>query len=296
MYEVWSLNGARFVGTTASEVPRTLRWLKSLSLPNAHVPDVLCLQDFRVSLLQHLRPLPYFSFVPMTNHMHWREREALGICIASKWPLSQIDVHHSWGNWEVRDLEGVDENNNRIKPDELSDELVMKTENRVGIACSVLKPGAEPLRIATHHGFWTREGIPSENQIVSTRSMAEFLAEQGSEHDGIVYLADYNPDKEGLVHGIYAESGAKDCLPADIVTTLAPEHPAAKFGVKSDCALMWPNAIGEYPYQISDVRLDPSPGSDHLLLRCHVWHHEQPHHNAGVADSELRTLQREALR
>jgi hypothetical protein len=166
MLSVWSLNGARFVGETREDTSPALQWLKGLSEPGAELPDVLCLQDFRVSLVQYLRPLPYFCFVPMTNHMYFGERELLGICIASRWPMTHMDVHHTWGEGTVHDLEGVGDRNERIKPDALSDELVLRTQNRVAIACTVCSPDdPSGVRVATHHGFWTRDGAVSLDQL-----------------------------------------------------------------------------------------------------------------------------------
>jgi len=269
MLSVWSLNGARFSGSTPAEEPQPLRWLKALSQPGADLPDVLCLQDFRVSLLQHLGPLPYFHFVPMTNAMYFGQRELLGICIASRWPITAIDVVQTWGDATVKDLEGVDENNERTGDLDDSDRLVLKTQNRVGLACTVHPHGhAAGMRIATHHGFWTRNGATTDQQLLSTTRMAKFLANQGRQHGGLLYMADFNPDKAGHVYRIYRESGAKDCLPADFATTLAPEHPAAKLGIRSDCIMLWPDADGNYAYEVNQVELDGSPASDHLMLRA----------------------------
>ena len=272
MMNIWSLNGARFTGPSPDEEPGTIRWLRSLAHPGAVVPDVLCLQDFRVSLAALLRPLPYFTFVPMTNHWFWGKRESLGIAVASKYPLTEIDVHHTWGDGVVRDLEGVDRNNHRIKPDALSDELVMKTENRVAVACTVNRPDSgERFRVATHHGFWTRNGVPTDEQMSSTRSVAHFLAGQARQHGGLVYLADYNPDREGRAHALYLASGARDWLPAETATTLAHDHPAAQLGIKSDCIMTWPDRDGHPRYCVDNVFLDPTPQSDHLMLRCQAW-------------------------
>jgi hypothetical protein len=282
----WSLNGARFAGHSRDDTAQTLRWLQGLSQVHAELPDVLCLQDFRVSLVQYLRPLPHFCFVPMTNHMFFGEREPLGICIASRWPITHIDVHHSWGDGTLRDLEGVDERNERIKPNEVSDELVLRSHSRVAIACTVCCPGElAGLRIATHHGFWTRDGAVSEDQLTSTRSVATFLAEQARQYGGLVYLADYNPDKNGQVHDIYRRSGALDCLPSEITTTLAPDHPAAKFGIKSDCVMVWPDQNANYPYAVQEVALDASPGSDHLMLRSVITRSAGPHGKSAASSS-----------
>src|ERR1700761_2340463 len=203
MLDIWSLNGARFASSSATEVAPPLRWLTALSQPGAILPDVLCLQDIRVSVLACLRAFPYFHFAPMTNAMYFGSRELLGICIASRWPMTAIDVVSTWGDGTVRDLEGVDQNNDRISPAKLSDRLVVGTQNRLVIACSVTKPGSIPYRIATHHGFWTREGAVTDEQLESTRKAANFLEGQGKKHGGILYMADYNPDKLGKVYDIY---------------------------------------------------------------------------------------------
>jgi hypothetical protein len=268
---VWSLNGERFAGKTANEIPATVRWLKSLSLPNAVLPDVLCLQDLRSTMIPLLSPLPYFSFVPMTNQTFWGQRESLGICIASRWPIDDIDIHHTWGDGLVRDLQGVGEDNERIKPNQVADALILRTQNRVAVACSVRRTGEErSLRVATHHGFWVRDGIPTPQQMQSTASVCGFLAEQGRRHGGLLYAADYNPDKEGRVLCLYRQSGGRDCLPAEIETTLATHHPAASLGIRSDCLMLWPDCDGIYRHTIENVRLDDTPGSDHNMLCCTV--------------------------
>jgi hypothetical protein len=274
---LWSLNGERFAGDTPHEESPTVAWLKGLSSPRAIVPDVLCLQDVRVSMLQHLNPLPYFSFVPMTRHIFWGWRELLGICIASRWPLSEIDVHHTWGDGTVHDLQGVGEDQKRIQPHELADRLVLQTQNRVAIACSVHRPGdPTPTRVATHHGLWVRDGIPTQQQWTSTASVCAFLTAQGRKYGGLVYAADYNPDKDGCVLDMYTQSGGRDALPPEIATTLAPHHPAAHLGIRSDCIMSWPDAHGNYPYAIRNVHLDTSPGSDHAMLRCEVKNLSSP--------------------
>jgi hypothetical protein len=263
----WSLNCGRFVGRTPDEEPQTLKWLKGLSESNATLPDVLCLQDIQVSMLKYLRPLPHFHFAPMTNHRIWGKRELWGICIASKYPLTDIAVHYTWGDGIVRDLEGIGDDNERMGPGNIVDELVLKSLNWVAIACSIRKTNnPKPFRIATHHGFWVRGGVPTPEQMRSTDSLRDFLARQGQKHHGVVYAADCNPDKEGKVMAKYLKSGGRDYLPSNIETTLAKHHPASKLGIKADHVMMWPNVFGEYTYDITDVYLDSSPGSDHDML------------------------------
>jgi hypothetical protein len=268
---VWSLNGDRFAGRTADETPRTVTWLKALARPDADLPDVLCLQDLRTSMLPLLYPLPYFTFVPMTNQNFWGTPESLGICIASRWPISEVEIHQTWGDGVVRMIEGVGEDNERIKPNELADALILRTQNRVVVACSVYRPGdARPLRIATHHGFWVRDGVPTPQQMQSTACVCDFLGTQARRYGGLLYAADYNPDKEGRVLGMYRQSGALDCLPPEIATTLTAHHPAAKLGIRSDCIMLWPDAEGLYRHTVREVHLDGTPGSDHNMVCCSV--------------------------
>ncbi|QNI35686.1 hypothetical protein [Edaphobacter albus] len=265
----WSLNGARFAGKSREEEARSLRWLRSLSDSDVDVPDVLCLQDFRVSLVSSLCALPYFCFVPMTNGWFFGQRELLGLCIASRWPMNAMEVEHTWGDGQIRDLQGVDEKNARTGDPLESDRLVLATQNRVVVASTVMVPGwPHGVRVATHHGFWTRDGASQAEQLESTKTAASFLQRQGLEHDGVLFMADFNPDKEGHVCQIYRDSGAKDFLPRSIRTTLAPEHPAARLGIRSDCVMAWPNAWGKMPFKAISVYVDPSPGSDHLLIKA----------------------------
>lgn len=281
---VWSLNGGRFVGKSPDEDgeiakwvnsgpmdgetiyngPQTLRWLKSLSEPGAEVPDVLCLQDFRVSLLRHLRPLPHFCFAPMTNHRIWGKRELTGIVIASRTPLDRVNVCYTWGDGTIRDLEGVGDDNHRIKPDDVADALVLKTEARVAVAATV-----GGFRIATHHGFWVRGGTPTDEQMASTEKLCSFLGKETYVHGGLAYIADCNLDKDGKVLAKYLEYGAKDCLPPDIKTTLPDTHPAAKFGAKPDRVMVFPY-YSRFPYEVGNVAVSDEPGSDHLLLKATV--------------------------
>lgn len=261
---VWSLNGGRFVGKTPAEEPQTIKWLRGLSGSRAELPDVLCLQDFRVSLLRHLRPLPHFYFAPMTNHKIWGKRELTGIVIASRLPLNQITTCYTWGDGIIRDLEGVGDDNHRIKPDDIADELVLKTEGRVAIAATV-----GGFRIATHHGFWVRGGVATDEQMESTSNLCSFLSKETFSNQGLIYVADCNLDKDGKVLAKYLEHGAQDCLPQDIKTTLPDTHPAAKFGAKPDRIMVFPYGTG-YAYQVGNVTASNEPGSDHLLLKATV--------------------------
>lgn len=271
---VWSLNCGRLVGGSPEEVAPVLRWLMSLSEPDAELPDVLCLQDFRVSLLQYLRPLPHFHFAPMTNHLIWGKRELVGICIASRYPLNDIQICHTWGDGVVRDLKGVNERNERIKPDAEADRLVLETENRVVIAATVVKPDPTagpgrllPARIVTTHGFWVRGGVPTREQLESTERLCAFLVHQSNSFGDCIAAADWNFDRDGKVLSLLAESGGMDWLPKSVQTTLAPHHPGAKFGAKPDRVITWTRGAGSWHrYRSQSLSVDFSPGSDHGML------------------------------
>ena len=263
---IWSLNGGRFVGKTPEEDGSALAWLKGLSKPGAVIPDVLCLQDFRVSLLRYLQHLPHFHFAPMTNHSIWGKRELTGIAIASKYPLDDVRVHYTYGNGIIKDLDGIGNDNHRWGGDraEEADRRVLDTEWRVAIAANVWRNPEDAYRIATHHGFWVRGGVPIPEQLRSTDSLCTFLRKDAIDFGGLVYIADCNLDKDGEVLKRYMASGARDCLPPRIKTTVAAHHPAAKFGVKPDRVMVFGG--WKTLYRVSNVYMDPSPGSDHDML------------------------------
>jgi hypothetical protein len=205
----------------------------------------------------------------MTNGWHFGRRELLGVCIASRWPLSATETAVTWGDGKVRDLEGVDDRNERAGDLTESDRLVLSTHNRVVVAATAQIPGwTGGFRVATHHGFWTRDGATEEAQLESTRRAASFLTRQGREHRGGVYLADINPDKAGRVRAIYQDSGGQDFLPGSVRTTLASDHPAAALGIRSDCVMAWPGEEGMLSFSSVQVEVGDDPGSDHLLLQA----------------------------
>ncbi len=268
----WSLNGNRFLGKSPGEESPALTWLKSLSEPGAIVPDVLCLQDFRVSLLQHLRPLPHFYFAPTTNHLVWGKRELKGNLIASRYPIDDISVRYTWGNGIVKDLDGVGDDNERIKPDDKADRLVLSTEDCVAMAVSVCVPkrhGGGRWRFATHRGLWVRGGVTTPEQMQNTEQVCRFLVDDAYALGGLVYLADCSLDRNGEVFGRYNVHGADDCLPPDIKTTLADNHPAARLGAKPTRVMLFPGHQGN-GYEISGVHTDGSPGANHKMLCCTV--------------------------
>lgn len=264
---LWSVNGGRFVAKTPDEEPQTLKWLQSLEDPDTPIPDVLLISDFRVSLLKHLSRLPHFHFMPMTIHRIWGKPELVGVVLASQHPIDDVRVYYTWGaGTKIEHLQGVGDDNQRIKPDYVADALVLQTEKR-GLIAATIKRDAERTRVVTGHGFWTRGGVPTPEQMQSTHATGTFLADESLRHNGLIFMADCNLDREGKVLALLKLYGAQDWLSSEVKTTLADHHPGAKFGAKPDRIFTFPGSDGDdTAYEVDNVRLDASPGSDHLML------------------------------
>ena len=265
---VWSINMRRCVEEAGPEVEAgTFKWLKTLAIPGTPIPDVLCLQDFRIELAPYLSRLPHITFAAMTDHLIWGERQLVGIAIASRHPLIHRMQEFTWGDGVIRRIEGVDDKNHRFDPKVMPDvdERVNKTEARRIIAATVVVDGVY-YRIATTHGFWTRGGEPTAEQAYSTGRLIGHLRSDSMKYGGSVLDADLNLDKKGVTLDQLTEGGGRDCLPPEIKTTLAPTHPAAKFGAKPDRVMLWPDRAGNYAYYVLEAHMDYSPGSDHGML------------------------------
>ncbi len=260
-----TLNLGRCLGKDPYDVSPTLAWVKGVGSgaisPPAHV---LCLQDVPASVLGYLWQFQSI-FVPMTDHLIFGRREPVGIAIVSTFPLVDRALRFTHGDGILRDLQGVGNDNQRIEPSELADQLVLETESRVVLAATVMLHDGRTIRVATHHGFWTRGGVHTDLQRRSTGILGRFLHTQGMQHGGVVFAADTNTDRGGEVIASLQEWDGRDFLPAEIQTTLAPHHPAAKFGAKPDRIMVFSGAKG-YPFSVENFRLDFSPGSDHGML------------------------------
>ncbi len=241
---------------------RTTAYLEALN-HDKDVPDVLCIQDLPFDGLPLLERWPHVSFAPMTNHFINGERAVVGIAIASRYFMSNIYHHTTWGNGVLKDLQGINEKNERYLGAE-SDALVEASEDRV-LVCATIWKGKASYDIATTHGMWVRDGVVNDVQRTSTESLLSHLRYEGYSRQGLVLIADMNMSRGGEIYNMVT-GVMRDCMPETIDTTLDPSHGFSKRGGKvvTDYVMTSP-APRRDPYRVSDVRLLPGV-SDHQAL------------------------------
>lgn len=241
---------------------RTTQYLEALN-GDRDVPDVVCIQDLPYDGLPLLERWPHVTFAPMTNHYINGERAVVGIAIASRYFMTHIAHHTTWGDGTLKDLQGINEHNQRHLGAE-SDRLVEATEDRVLVGATVIKEGKR-FHIATTHGMWVRDGVVNDVQRKSTRELCKRLGQMGHARNGLVLAADMNMARGGEIYTMVTEV-MHDCMPGDLETTLDPDHPFSKKGgtVVTDYVMMYPTSRRD-PYRVSNVRL-VSGVSDHMAL------------------------------
>ena len=246
---------------------RTRDYLKSLNKPGADVPDVLCIQDIPLAGLALFERLPHIAFSPMTNHLINGVRGVVGIAIASRYFLTDITHHTVWGDGKLKDLQGINDQNQRHLGAE-SDTLVEASEDRVAICAAVIKDGVR-FDIATTHGMWVRGGVTNDAQRLCMTNLRGDLGYEGYRRAGLVLAADMNFGRGSEIYTLFTEK-FRDCMPPEIDNTLDPEHPFVRKGGKvvTDYIMTHPAAYTD-PYSISEVALH-SGVSDHCALSCTV--------------------------
>ena len=261
---------------------RTRAYLQCLVSGEEPAPDVLCLQDIPERDVPWLRVRwPHFAFAPMTNHLIYGVRAGVGIAMFSRNPMVEIKHHTTWGDGALKGLQGVNNRNERVAPTAENDRLIESTEDRVAICATVVKSENEKYSVATTHGFWVRGGVPNEMQRQSTRSLMEFLVGEAGARDGLVLAADLNFGRGSEIYEAFVEKkgpnakGFDDCVPLTIESTLDPDHPASKKGIKvvSDYFMTRKGYEGDFVSydvpKVSDVRLHPGV-SDHCALSATI--------------------------
>lgn len=241
---------------------RTTAYLEALN-HDKDVPDVLCIQDLPFDGLPLLERWPHVTFAPMTNHYVNGERVVVGIAMASRFFVTNVVHHTTWGNGLLKDLQGINDKNERYLGEE-SDRLVEATEDRVLVCGLVVKDGKR-YHIATTHGMWVRGGVVNDVQRKSTAALCTRLGQIGHARNGLVLAADMNMSRGGEIYQMVTDV-MKDCMPETINTTLDPDHPYAKRGgsIVTDYVMMYPTSRRD-PYRVRDVRLLPGV-SDHQAL------------------------------
>ncbi|MFA6502900.1 MAG: hypothetical protein WCT45_01410 [Candidatus Paceibacterota bacterium] len=245
---------------------RTRDFLELLAAGKMPRPDVLCLQDIAFRDLALLEWAPHVAFAPMTNHLINGERAAVGVAVVSPHFMTGVTYHTTWGDGVLKNLEGVNGQSERIAPTAENDRKIEATEDRVAICAAVRKDGVY-YDVATTHGFWVRGGIANDQQYESTRALGNAVIAEACRRRGIVLAADMNMSRGGEIHQILVGRQFRDCMPPEIVSTLDPNHPAAKKGLRvvTDYVLTHDGHTGSTVYRVASVLLLPGI-SDHCAV------------------------------
>lgn len=226
-------------------------------------PEVMLVQDLPFRDLPLFERWPHVAYAPMTNHLINGERAVVGIAILSRYFLAKSTHHTTWGDGVLKNLEGINEKNERHLGAE-SDRLVEKTEDRVLICAIVIKNG-QCFSVATTHGMWTRGGVTNEVQKVTAARLLRVLSSEFLFPGGSVVGGDMNFPRGGEIYQKFVECGIKDCI-LPVETTLDPDHPLSKRGIK---------VVSDYffttgsCYRISDVSVDGGI-SDHCMISANL--------------------------
>lgn len=242
-------------------------------LVGANFPaDVLLVQDFPRRAVRFLEcaAFPFYSFASMTIHringVQGFGETDVGVGLFSKYPITNIIQVPTWGNGELKPLQGVNESSQRHLGEE-SDRLVEASEDRWLIVANVMKGYDDPYPIATTHGMWVRNGVINDVQRESTRRLIAALQSEAQWRHGLVFAGDLNISRENEIYQMITGAGFRDCIPDSIESTLDPEHPFSKKGGK---------VVSDYfmekgGYTFRDIELVAGV-SDHCALMGTVGH------------------------
>lgn len=260
---ITSFNGGRFL------LEQTRAYLKRLAVGEESRPDVMCLQDIPFRDLPLFEWAPYVTFAPMTNHLINGQRAVVGIAVASCYFMTDITHHITWGNGNLKDLQGVDCNNQRAVPTAEGDRVIDSTEDRVVICATIVKDGVE-YNIATTHGFWARGGGVNDAKRSSTIRLRDALVHEAVCRGGLVFAGDLNCARSGEIYNMLTNT-LHDCMPIEIDNTLDPDHPFVRKGGKvvNDYVMTCDIGHGSKTYDVSDVTLR-SGVSDHCALSAMI--------------------------
>ncbi|MDO8573088.1 MAG: hypothetical protein Q7S11_05045 [bacterium] len=174
----------------------------------------------------------------------------------------------------MKDLQGVDNKNQRITPTTENDRLVESTEDRVVICANIIKDDIE-YGMVTTHGQWVRGGVTNDVQRQSTRSLIHFVLAQAGRRNGIVLVGDMNFGRNSEIYKMFIDKKFRDCVPLEIDNTLDPEHPAVRKGIRvvRDYFMICEGYGGDFVsydlHEVSEVILRPGV-SDHCALSATI--------------------------
>jgi len=251
--KIMSLNVGRMLQ------PRTKTFLERLS-----GPDVLLLQDFPFRSLPLLERYPHVAFAPMTNHIIWGHRAIVGIALLSKYLLTSVAYYTTWGNGVLKDLEGINDRNERHLGAE-SDKLVEATEDRVAI-CTCVRKDADEYNLVTTHGMWARNGVANDVQRKCTHELVNVLKLELMGRPDLVLAGDLNCARGGEIYNMLT-AVMQDEVPQNVVGTLDPDHPLSQKGI--DTVVDYIMSARDGRATVSDVGLT-SGISDHQALTATI--------------------------
>lgn len=262
-----SLNvGTLNVGRLLQE--RTRAYLERVSMGTEPIPDVMCIQDIPFRDLGMFEWAPHIAFAPMTNHLINGVRAVVGIAIVSRYFMTDIAHYTVWGDGKLKDIKGVNDQNQRRFPTAENDEVINSTEDRVVVCATVCKDGME-YNIATTHGMWVRDGVTNDVQRQCMTRLRNTLIGESYRRRGMVLAGDMNFNRGGEVYKMFTLDW-NDCVPFEVDNTLDPDHPVVRKGIKvvTDYVMTHKGHNCDN-YTVTDVRLQAGV-SDHCVLSATV--------------------------
>lgn len=253
-------------------LPQTHEFLQDLNLM-AYPPGVIFLQDFPFRDLALLERWPHVTFAPMTKHLINGKRAVVGIAIASRYFMTDIVHCTTHGDGKLKDLQGVNDKNERIAPTVENDQLISSTEDRVAICATIIVENNgmanSKFNVATTHGAWVRGGVVNDMQRASTKKLRDFLVREGERRDGLLVSGDMNFGRGSEMYKLFVRDGLcggfTPRIPLTIDNTLDPDHRFVKRGGRVVNDWFFDLNRHDRAYDVSDVRLR-SGVSDHCAL------------------------------
>lgn len=209
-------------------------------------PDVVCLQELvqrDIAMIQSGAGLSHVHYVQMA--VHPVDGQAFGVAILAREPIEAADslVYHGAGDGTQMF-------------DRSTDETKVATCRYV-VARARLGGAGTGVTVATTHFPWTPDGEPRAFQLEAAARLAGMLT------GPVVLTGDFNAPRGGPVFARLAQVW-RDCIPADVKTSIDPElHRAGPLQLMVDGLFVTPS------YCADDVRLHTGL-SDHQGITAEI--------------------------
>lgn len=210
-------------------------------------PDFVCLQELvarDIPAIQRATGLDHCHFVPMA--IHPVDGEVFGIGILSRTAFVETGALVYAGTGD-----------GNLQFDRTSPETRIET-CRYSVALARLMADCGEMTVATTHFPWTPDGAPRPFQ---DDAACRLIAGLGN--DPVVLTGDFNAPRGGPVFGKFARVW-RDCIPADVTTSLDPDlHRAGPL------ELMVDGLFVSHHHSADDVRLHAGV-SDHQAIAARI--------------------------